>query len=89
MHASRASHCFDLIHSVVWGPSPVDSHEKFKYYVTFIEDYSRFIWFYCLRYKSEVFCTITEFSAYVTNQFSTTVKTLRIYSGGEYMSTKF
>ncbi|RVW98402.1 Retrovirus-related Pol polyprotein from transposon TNT 1-94 [Vitis vinifera] len=23
LHASRASHCFDLIHSDVWGPSPV------------------------------------------------------------------
>ena len=32
LHASRASHCFDLIHSDVWGPSPVSSHEKFKYY---------------------------------------------------------
>jgi hypothetical protein len=44
LHASRASHCFDLIHSDVWGPSPVSSHEKFKYYVTFIDDHSRFTW---------------------------------------------
>ena len=42
LHASTASHCFDLIHSNVWGPSPVSSHEKFKYYVTFIDDHSRF-----------------------------------------------
>ena len=42
LHANRASHCFDLIHSDVWGPSPVSSHEKFKYYVTFIDNHSRF-----------------------------------------------
>ena len=30
LHASRASHCFDLIHSDVWGPSPISSHENFK-----------------------------------------------------------
>lgn len=42
LHASRASHCFDLIHSDVWGPSSVISHENFKYYVTFINDHSRF-----------------------------------------------
>ncbi|RVW29321.1 Retrovirus-related Pol polyprotein from transposon RE1 [Vitis vinifera] len=55
LHASRASHCFDLIHSDVWGPSPVSSHEKFKYYVIFIDDHSRFTWVYFLRSKSEVF----------------------------------
>nr|CAN63642.1 hypothetical protein VITISV_038695 [Vitis vinifera] len=55
LHASRASHCFDLIHSDAWGPSPVSSHEKFKYYVTFIDDHSRFTWVYFLRSKSEVF----------------------------------
>ena len=89
LHASRASHCFDLIHSDVWGPSPVSSHEKFKYYVTFIDDHSRFTWVYFLRSKSEVFRTFTEFLAYVDNQFSTSIKTLRTDSGGEYLSTEF
>ncbi|RVW89893.1 Retrovirus-related Pol polyprotein from transposon TNT 1-94 [Vitis vinifera] len=89
LHASRASHCFDLIHSDVWGPSLVSSHEKFKYYVTFIDDHSRFTWVYFLRSKSEVFRTFTEFLAYVDNQFSTSIKTLRTDSGGEYLSTEF
>jgi transposase InsO family protein len=89
LHASRASHCFDLIHSDVWGPSPVSSHEKFKYYVTFIDDHSRFTWVYFLRSKFEVFRIFTEFFAYVTNQFSSSIKTLRTDSGGEYLSTDF
>ncbi|RVW32186.1 Retrovirus-related Pol polyprotein from transposon RE2 [Vitis vinifera] len=89
LHASRASHCFDLIHSDVWGPSPVSSYEKFKYYVTFIDDHSRFTWVYFLCSKSEVFRTFTEFLAYVDNQFSTSIKTLRTDSGGEYLSTEF
>ncbi|RVW51507.1 Retrovirus-related Pol polyprotein from transposon RE2 [Vitis vinifera] len=85
----EASHCFDLIHSDVWGPSPISSYEKFKYYVTFIDDHSRFTWVYFLRSKSEVFRTFTEFLAYVDNQFSTSIKTLRTDSGGEYLSTEF
>lgn len=89
LHANRASQCFDLIHSDVWGPSPVSSHEKFKYYVTFIDDYSRFTWVYFLRSKSEVFRTFTDFLAYVENQFSTKIKTLRTDSGGEYLSSNF
>ena len=51
LHASRASHCFDLIHSDVWGPSRVSSHENFIYYVTFIDDHSMFTCVYLLRSK--------------------------------------
>ncbi|RVW87652.1 Retrovirus-related Pol polyprotein from transposon RE1 [Vitis vinifera] len=36
-----------------------------------------------------VFRTFTEFLAYVDNQFSTSIKTLRTDSGGEYLSTEF
>ena len=59
LHASRASHCFDLIHSDVWGPSLISSHEQFKYYVTFSDDHSRFTWVYFLHSKYEVFRTFT------------------------------
>ena len=89
LQANRASHYSNLIHSDVWGPSPVGSHEKFKYYVTFIDYHSRFPWVYFLCSKSEVFRTFTEFLAYVKNQFSMNIKIRRTDSGGEYLSTKF
>jgi len=47
-HASRASQCFDIIHSDVWGIAPVVSHAHYKYFVTFIDDFSRFTWVYFL-----------------------------------------
>ena len=84
-----ATKYFDLIHNDVWGPSLVSSHEKFKYYMTFIDDHSRFTWVYFLRSKSEVFRTFTEFLVYVDNQFSTSIKILRTDSGGEYLFTEF
>ena len=37
-HASRASQCFELIHSDVWGIAPVVSHAHYKYFVTFIDE---------------------------------------------------
>ena len=89
LHASRASHCFDPIHIDVWGPSPVSSHEKFKYSMTFIDDHSRFTWVYFLHSKSEVFRTFTKFLLYIENQFSMNINTLRTDSGGEYLSTEF
>jgi len=86
---SRAAKCFDVIHSDVWGISPVISHAHFKYFVTFIDDYSRFTWVYFLRSKSEVFSIFKKFLAYVETQFSTCIKILRSDSGGEYMSHEF
>ena len=53
--ASRASQCFDIIHSDVWGIAPIVYHAHYKYFVTFIDDFSRFTWVYFLRAKAEVF----------------------------------
>jgi len=85
----RAAHCFDIIHSDVWGISLVMSHAKYKYFVTFIDDYSRFTWIYFLRSKADVFSTFKKFLAFVENQFHIGIKTLRTDSGGEYISTEF
>ena len=54
-HASHASQCFELIHSDVWGIAPVVSHAHYKYFVTLIDDFSRFTWVYFLRAKGEFF----------------------------------
>ncbi|KAF3674131.1 putative myb-like protein J-like [Capsicum annuum] len=37
---SRATKCFYVVHSDVWGISPIVSYAQFKYFVTFIDDYS-------------------------------------------------
>ena len=87
--STMASNCFDIIHSDVWGITPVISHTNFKYFVTFIDDLSRFTWVYFLHSKSEVFDAFQKFMAYVENQFSTRIKILRSDFGGEYMSHQF
>ena len=50
----------DLIHSDVWGPVPV-SVGNHAYYVSFIDDYSRYTWIYLLKQKSEVFQVLRTF----------------------------
>lgn len=87
--AHHASTCFEMIHSDVWGMSPVVSHAHYKYFVRFIDDYSRFTWIYFLRFKSEVFSMFKKFLTYVETQFQASVKKFRSDSGGEYMSHEF
>ena len=86
---SRATNLFKIVHSDVWGISPILSHAGYKYFVTFIDDYSRYTWVYFLRNKSEVFSMFKLFLVLDNTQFSATVKTLRSDSGGEYMSNDF
>jgi len=87
--AHRASNCFEIIHSDVWGMSLIVSHARYKYFVTFIDDYSRFTWIYFLRSNSEVFSMFKKFLTYVETQFQASVKKFRSNSGGEYMSHAF
>ena len=53
----------ELIHSDVCGTMPSISLSEYKYYVTFINDYSRKTWIYFLKKKSEVFDKFKEFKA--------------------------
>jgi hypothetical protein len=77
-----------LIHTDVWN-SPVQSVSGCRYYVIFIDDFSRFTWFYPLYNKSEVFDQFVKFKLLVENQFSTTIKQLQSDGGGEYNSLHF
>ena len=39
----RAESAFELVHSDVWGLYPVGSKTGFRYFITFVDDYSRMI----------------------------------------------
>jgi hypothetical protein len=36
---SKSSEIFKLVHFKLWGPTPVDSYDNFKYYIIFIDDF--------------------------------------------------
>ncbi|KAG7599419.1 Integrase catalytic core [Arabidopsis suecica] len=80
--------CFDLVHSDVW-TSPCLSRDNNKYFVTFIDEKSKYTWITLLPSKDRVFEAFINFQHYVTNQFNAKIKVLRTDNGGEYTSQKF
>ncbi|WVZ90814.1 hypothetical protein U9M48_037076 [Paspalum notatum var. saurae] len=73
----------ELIFSDVWGQAPSSASGK-KYYVSFIDDYSKFSWIYPLKFKSEVFQKFVEFQNLVEHQFDRKIVTIQMDWGGEY-----
>ena len=51
---SISNSIFELIHSDVWGPSPVASISRSQYFVVFIDDYSRYSWIFPMKSRSEI-----------------------------------
>ena len=85
----RAAKPFEIVHSDVCGPMHVNSFRNSRYYVTFIDDYSRYTHVYFIKRKSEVFDKFKEFVSYATNTTGKKVKVLRSDNGGEYCSMAF
>ncbi|KAG6544450.1 hypothetical protein Mapa_014088 [Marchantia paleacea] len=91
-HSSKE--LLEYVHSDVWGPSPKASHSGKWYYVSFIDDYLRFVWVYFLTQKSEVFATFKSWRVQVETHTGHKVRYLRLdnggeYNGGEYNSEEF
>ena len=85
----RSSRKLQLVHSDVCGPMHTESLGGQKYFVTFIDDYSRCCAVYFLMHKSEVLEKFKEFEAVTTNESSQRIGTLRTDNGGEYLSKEF
>ncbi|PKU87366.1 Retrovirus-related Pol polyprotein from transposon TNT 1-94 [Dendrobium catenatum] len=80
---------FQIIHSDIWGPAPCLSKFGYRYYVTFIDDCTRFTWLFLLKSKDEVFSKFQFFCNLINNQFKTKILILRSDGGGEYTSHSF
>ena len=82
--SNSVSHApLELIFSDVCGHAR-DSFGRKKYYVSFIDDYSKFTWIYLLKFKSEVFSVFQEFQKLVERQFDRKILAVQSDWGGEY-----
>ena len=86
---NRASVILERIHIDVCGPFSVSSIEKHRYYVIFVDDFSRKCWMFFMQKKDQTFSKFCEFKALVEKELGNQVKAIRSDNGGEYISNKF
>ena len=78
-----------LVHSDVVGPFRVRSLGGEKYFVTFINDFSRKTWIYFISSKDQVFEKFKLFLHEFEHMFGKKLRILRTDNGGNYMSKIF
>lgn len=88
-NAWRASQKLQLVHTDVCGPMRTPSLDNSRYFILFIDDFSRMTWVYFLKERSEVFRTFQKFKKMVENQSGCQIQTLRSDRGTEYTSKEF
>ncbi|KAG9454135.1 hypothetical protein H6P81_007039 [Aristolochia fimbriata] len=88
-HSRKARRPLELVHTNIAGPFEVTSLGGNRYYLTFIDDFSRYTWVYFLKEKSEALNKLKEFKALAKNQRRKYIKVLRSDRGGEYTLKAF
>jgi hypothetical protein len=76
-----------VIYSDICGPFPVSRGNK-KYFLSFIDENSRFKWIFLIERREEIFNIFMEFIKYLETQFKRTPKVLRSDGAGEYTSER-
>ena len=82
--ATRSSQLLELIHTDICGPFDAPSWSGEKYFITFIDDYSRYGYTYLLHDKAESVNVLKLFIDEVERQLEKKVKVVRSDRGGEF-----
>jgi hypothetical protein len=64
--------------------SPRESLTGFKYYLIVLDDFSRYVWVFPLRLKSDATDVLYDFYRYVLNQFHFSIQSIQCDNGKEF-----
>jgi hypothetical protein len=80
----KANKIFDLIHFDIWGPISIKSVHNHSYFLTAVDDYSRYTWIILMKAKSEARQHVQNFVKFAETQHACSVKTIRTDNGPEF-----
>lgn len=86
---TKSTEVLELVHTDVCGPMRVNSIGGSRYFLTFIDDKSRWCEIYFLKKKNEVFEKFKEFKSMVEKSTGHKIKALRSDNGTEYTNNEF
>ena len=86
---TKTSHIFEILHADIWGPFSHTSILGHKFFLTLVDDFSRFTWVILMKSKSETRKHLTQFISFIETQFSTKLKCLRSDNGAEFLMQDF
>ena len=81
---NRVSKILELIHTYICGSFLKASWNGQQYFISFIDDYSRYGYLYLIKEKSQSLDMFKAFKAEVENQLNKRIKAVRSDHGGEY-----
>jgi len=73
----------------IWEPFSKSSIHGHKYFLTILDDFSRYTWVILLKSKSEVKTHVQNFINLVENQFETKIKCIRSDNGPNFLFLRF
>eukprot|EP00252_Welwitschia_mirabilis_P022462 TRINITY_DN607_c0_g1_i3.p1 TRINITY_DN607_c0_g1~~TRINITY_DN607_c0_g1_i3.p1 ORF type:complete len:1070 (-),score=207.18 TRINITY_DN607_c0_g1_i3:857-3973(-) len=85
----RSGQLLSLVHSDICGPMRTESFNGSSYFITFIDDHSRFCYIFFMKYRSQALTYFQMYQKMVERQTGCKIKTLRTDRGGEYISHVF
>ena len=83
---TRATVALELIHTDLNGPHKTIGYCGEKYFLTFIDDYSKYAKIYCIKSKADTASSFIDFVNLVENQFKKGIKKLQCDNGSKYFN---
>lgn len=86
--STKSKAILDLVHTDVWGAANHTTPGGKRYFMTIIDDYSRFSTVYLLENKSEAARCMKQYINYVSTKFGRKPKIVRSDNGKEYVNAE-
>lgn len=80
----KSTQFLDLLFCDVWGPAPIISSDGHNYFLLCVDNFSRYIWIFPLKHKSDVYNVFKQFMTTIECQFNTKLKYVQTDWGGEF-----
>lgn len=77
-----------LIVSDLWGPNFIPSINGHRYYISFVDAFSRYTWIYFLKSKSDALAAFIKFKTHIEKLVGLSILTFQSDNGGEFQAFK-